>query len=105
MAHFLKSPLIGAGKVQAKAGMFFARFCADSAPDSGRRSFPYLNPRKRRKDNAAKRMAQGARAMAKGMNKQGKNVKKPKKDKAQAAVVVVPSTKNSVNISGGKPRE
>jgi hypothetical protein len=43
--------------------------------------------------------------MAKGMNKQGKNVKKPKKDKAQTAVVTVPSTKNSVNISGGKPRD
>jgi hypothetical protein len=52
----------------------------------------------------AKRMAQKERAMAKGMNKQGKNVKKPKKEKATAAVVTVPSTKNSVNIGGGKPR-
>ncbi len=39
--------------------------------------------------------------MAKGMNKQGRNVKKPKKEKAQTTVVTVPSTKNSVNITGG----
>ena len=46
-------------------------------------------------------MAQRERDMAKGMNKQGKNVKKPKKEKAQTAVMTVPSTKNSVNIGGG----
>lgn len=43
--------------------------------------------------------------MAKGMNKQGKNVKKPKKEVAKPTVALVPSTKNSVNISGGKPRD
>jgi len=42
--------------------------------------------------------------MAKGMSKPGKNVKKPKKDKAKPAVVTA-STKNSVVITGGKPKE
>ncbi len=62
---------------------------------------PYLCPCKGRKGSTAKRMAQRERDMAKGMNKQGKNVKKPKKEKAQTAVMTVPSTKNSVNIGGG----
>jgi hypothetical protein len=44
-------------------------------------------------------------AMAKGMNKQGKNVKKPKKEVAKTAVVLTPSTKNTVVISGGKSRD
>jgi hypothetical protein len=44
-------------------------------------------------------------AMAKGMNKQGKNVKKPKKEVAKSAVVLTPSTKNTVVISGGKSRD
>lgn len=44
-------------------------------------------------------------AMAKGMNKQGKNVKKPKKEVAKTAVVLTPSTKNTVVISGGKARD
>jgi hypothetical protein len=41
--------------------------------------------------------------MAKGMSKPGKNVKKPKKDKAKPAVAT-PSTKNSVviNTNGSK---
>ena len=43
--------------------------------------------------------------MAKGMNKQGKNVKKPKKEVAKTAVIRTPSTKNSVVITGGKPRD
>lgn len=43
--------------------------------------------------------------MAKGMNKQGKNVKKPKKEVAKTAVVLTPSTKNTVVISGGKARD
>ena len=43
--------------------------------------------------------------MAKGMNKQGKNVKKPKKDVAKTAVVLTPSTKNTVVITGGKSRD
>ena len=77
---------------------------ADSAGIGNGQSLPYLIASKRRKDSVAKRMAQKERAMAKGMNKQGKNVKKPKKEKATAAVVTVPSTKNSVNIGGGKPR-
>ena len=42
--------------------------------------------------------------MAKGMSKPGKNVKKPKKDKAKPAVVTA-STKNSVVITGGKSKE
>jgi hypothetical protein len=40
------------------------------------------------------------RNMAKGMNKQGKNVKKPKKEVAKAAIAT-PSTKGSVSINGG----
>jgi hypothetical protein len=43
--------------------------------------------------------------MAKGMNKQGKTAKKPKKEVAKPAVAIVPSSKNSVNISGGKLRD
>lgn len=43
--------------------------------------------------------------MAKGMNKQGKNVKKPKKDAVKSAVVLTPSTKNTVVITGGKSRD
>ena len=42
--------------------------------------------------------------MAKGMSKFGKNVKKPKKDKAKPAVAT-PSTKNSVVINTNGPRE
>ena len=42
--------------------------------------------------------------MAKGMSKPGKNVKKPKKDKIRPAVVTA-STKNTVVITGGKPKE
>lgn len=38
--------------------------------------------------------------MAKGMNKQGKNVKKPKKEVAKPAIAT-PSTKGSVSINGG----
>lgn len=90
---------------------------APHAPDSARkqapilrpaappRTLPYQIPPKRRKDSAAKRMAQRGRIMAKGMSKPGKNVKKPKKEKAQTTTITVPSTKNSVNISGGKPRD
>jgi hypothetical protein len=40
------------------------------------------------------------RNMAKGMNKQGKNVKKPKKEVAKAPLAT-PSTKGSVSINGG----
>ncbi len=43
--------------------------------------------------------------MAKGMNKQGKNVKKPKKEVSKTAVVLTPSTKNTVVISSGKGRD
>lgn len=42
--------------------------------------------------------------MAKGMSKPGKNVKKPKKDKAKPAIVTA-STKNSVVITGGKAKD
>ncbi len=61
---------------------------------------------KGRKVALAKRMVnQKGFAMAKGMNKQGKNVKKPKKEVAKTAVVLTPSTKNTVVISGGKARD
>ena len=43
--------------------------------------------------------------MAKGMNKQGKNAKKPKKEVVKPAVAIAPSSKNSVNLSGNKTRE
>jgi hypothetical protein len=43
--------------------------------------------------------------MAKGMNKQGKEVKKPKKEKPKAAVAIAASGKGGVNISGAKPRD
>lgn len=43
--------------------------------------------------------------MAKGMNKQGKNVKKPKKEKPSAAVAIAPSSKGGLNITGGKGRD
>lgn len=39
--------------------------------------------------------------MAKGMNKRGRDVKKPKKEKAKAAIAT-PSTKAQVQISTGK---
>lgn len=39
--------------------------------------------------------------MAKGMNKRGRDEKKPKKEKAKAAIAT-PSTKNQVQISTGK---
>ena len=42
--------------------------------------------------------------MAKGMNKQGKNTKKPKKEVAKPAVAIA-SSKNSVNLSGNKTRD
>ncbi len=42
--------------------------------------------------------------MAKGMSKPGKNVKKPKKDKAKPAVAT-PSTKNSVVINTNGPKD
>lgn len=41
--------------------------------------------------------------MAKGMNKQGKNDKKPKKEKVKT-IAAAPSTKNSVVISGVKTK-
>lgn len=40
--------------------------------------------------------------MAKGMNKQGKNVKKPKKEVAKPAVAIASGSKGGVSISGGK---
>lgn len=42
--------------------------------------------------------------MAKGMSKPGKNVKKPKKDKAKPAVAT-PSTKNSAVINTNGPKD
>ena len=54
--------------------------------------------------NVAKRMAQKERIMAKGMNKQGKNVKKPKKEVAKPAIVSA-STKGAVVINGGKSKD
>lgn len=42
--------------------------------------------------------------MAKGMSKPGKNVKKPKKDKAKPSVAT-PSTKNSVVINTNGPKD
>lgn len=61
---------------------------------------------KGRKVELAKRMVNPRGfSMAKGMNKQGKNVKKPKKEVAKTAVVLTPSTKNTVVISGGKARD
>lgn len=42
--------------------------------------------------------------MAKGMSKPGKNVKKPKKEKAKPAVLTA-STKGAVVINGGKSKE
>jgi len=54
----------------------------------------------------AKRMAAACKEnqMAKGMSKPGKNVKKPKKDKAKPAVAT-PSTKNSVVINTNGPKD
>jgi len=42
--------------------------------------------------------------MAKGMSKPGKNVKKPKKDKAKPAVAT-PSTKGAVVINTNGPKD
>ncbi|OYU39431.1 MAG: hypothetical protein CFE33_08555 [Pseudorhodobacter sp. PARRP1] len=42
--------------------------------------------------------------MAKGMSKPGKNVKKPKKEKAKPAMAT-PSTKNSVVINTNGPKD
>lgn len=42
--------------------------------------------------------------MAKGMSKPGKNVKKPKKEKAKPAVLTA-STKGAVVINGGKSKD
>ena len=42
--------------------------------------------------------------MAKGMSKPGKNVKKPKKEKAKPSVAT-PNTKNSVVINTNGPKD
>lgn len=45
----------------------------------------------------------GTQTMAKGMNKRGRDEKKPKKEKPKPAVAVA-STKSNVVIAGTKPK-
>ena len=46
---------------------------------------------------------QGTKAMAKGMDKRKKDVKKPKKEQPKPAIAT-PSTKSGVVINGTKPK-